>query len=100
MTLATNLKRALYRVRSINGRLGLRPHSVEMIDTSWSGPQVGDGIETIWSWPVTEYSGENPKVRWLTTEEIAVGSLLKGTVTIGPITPNFTGGGTELLTLI
>ncbi len=35
-------------------------------------------------------------MRWLKDDEIALGQLPKGSATVGPITPSFSGGGTDL----
>ena len=43
-----------------------------------------------------ENNGNPPKVRWLSQKELALGSLPTGSVEIGPITPDFSGGGTAL----
>lgn len=96
MTLAEDLKGLLYGVRSIPGQLGLRPHKVWLLKRSWSGQHTGAGTRTDVEFPITEGGKQAPKVRWLSDEEIAVGSLAAGTVEVGPITPSHKGGGTDL----
>ena len=83
-------------VRAIAGQLGIRLHTVAIVTGAWSGDHTGDGVETQAATPITESGGHPPKVRWLNDEQITVGNLPRGTVEIGPITPAFTGGGTEL----
>lgn len=99
MTLAAGLRKLAYSVRAIPGQLGVRPHRVSVLRRSWSGPHVGDGTRTDVEVDIVEAGGQPPKVRWLSDEELAVGSLNPGTVQIGPITPAFPGGGTNLGTL-
>lgn len=96
MTFASSLYPMLARVRAIPGQLGLRPHTVSVVSRSWSGGQTGEGDETVVNVPIVEADGRPPKVRWLSNEEIALGGLPSGSVQIGPITPSFSDGGTNL----
>lgn len=57
---------------------------------------MGDGTRVDVETDIVEAGGQPPKIRWLNDEELAVGSLQPGTVQIGPITPAFPGGGTNL----
>lgn len=95
MSVATTAKRILFRARAIAGRMGLHPHTVELGLTTWSGPYTGDGTPTTTWTPIVERGGQPPKVRWVSDEEIAVGGLAGGSIRIGPITPDFSGGGTS-----
>lgn len=99
MTLRDDLLPTLWSVRSIPGQLGIRPHTVEVVKAVWRGAHTGDGqvYETVTA--ITESGGFPPKVRQLSSEELAVGALPAGTIEIGPITPDFPGGGTSLTTL-
>jgi hypothetical protein len=99
MTLAASLRKLAFNVRAIPGQLGVRPHRVSILKRSWSGPHTGDGTRTDVEIDIVEANGQPPKVRWLSDEQIAVGSLEAGTVEIGPITPRFVGGGTDLGTI-
>lgn len=93
-------RRIVYRYRNVPGLHGLRPHTVEVRVRTWTGSHTGDGTAS-GSWAsVVESGGQSPKVRWLKQEEIALGNLQDGTAEIGPITPDFSGGGTALTTLI
>jgi hypothetical protein len=85
MTLADDLKSLAHGIRAIPGQLGIRPHSVALVESTWSGANSGDGAREDYSTPILE-SGQNPKVRWLSDEELAVGGLSSGVVDIGPIT--------------
>lgn len=93
-------RRIVHQVRHLPGVHGLRPHTVEILLGSWSGTHTGDGTETTTATEITERNGLPPKVRWLTTEEIAVGALASGTIEIGPITPDCSVGGTSLATIL
>ena len=85
MTLAASLKTLAGNIRGIPGALGIYVHSVSLFTSSYSGTHTGDGTRTDTTTPLLE-SGQNPKVAWLSDEDIAVGSLSSGTIEIGPIT--------------
>jgi hypothetical protein len=95
-TLADGLKGLAYGVRSLPGKLGVRPHTVSIVRRSWSGSQPGDGVQTDVETKIHEGGNQPPKIRWLTEEQLAVGQLQPGTVAVGPITQKFNGGGTDL----
>lgn len=99
MPLAQGLRKLAYSVRAIPGQLGVRPHRVSVLKRSWSPSHPGDGDRLDVETALTEAGGQPPKVRWLSDEELTVGSLNPGTVEIGPVTPAFPGGGTNLGTL-
>lgn len=82
--------------RNIPGLYGLRPHTVSIVISTTSGVVTGEGAKTASVTPLVEAAGIPPKVRWLKDEELALGSLQAGTVRIGPITPDFPGGGTAI----
>jgi hypothetical protein len=89
-----------YAKRGIAGRLGIRPHTVAIVDRAWSGDHPGDGIEAAETTPITEGGGEPPKVRWLNDEQLALANLVGDQVAmIGPVTPKHPGGGTDLSVL-
>jgi hypothetical protein len=95
-----DMRALCYSVRSLPGGLfDMRPYSVAVRVTTWSGSHPGDGTETATSTAITEANGQPPKVRFLNDEEIALGGLPSGSVEVGPITPDFPGGGTALSTL-
>lgn len=97
MSFAESLKPALYRIRAIPGSLGLRPYSVKAVNIDY-GPGFTSPTET--ETTITEYGGQNPKVRWLTAEEKTVGGYSDGTIRVGPITPGDGTVGTLLATLL
>jgi hypothetical protein len=97
--LAEKLRPTVYKGRAIAGKLGFRPYTVQLVTASWTGTHTGDGQRYDTFTPITEAESQPPKVRWLKDDEIAVGNIPSGTVEIGPITPAFAGGGTDLALL-
>jgi hypothetical protein len=95
-----DLRALAYSVRSIPGQLEMRPYSVAIRTGTWSGTYTGRGTGVSVDNPITEANGQNPKVRFLNGEEIALGQLDSGAVEIGPVTPSFPGGGTDLSELL
>ena len=93
-------RRIANRVRRLPGEHGLRPYSVSIVVGTWSGSYVGRGTKTEVLEPITESGGYPPKVRFLNEEQRALGQLNAGACDIGPITPDFTGGGTALTDLL
>lgn len=94
-TLVEELLPELYEVRGEMGELGFRPHTVEIVVTHWSGQHTGEVHEGDEVTAITEGAGQPPKVRALKDDEIALGNLNNGTLEVGPITPEFAGGGTS-----
>lgn len=99
MALADSLKPLAHRIRAIPGRLGIRPYRIHVVIGEWSGAVLGEGVGTSTTLEITEHGGYPPKVRFLNDEEIAIGSLPRGSVEVGPITPDHAGGGTSWATL-
>ncbi len=99
MPIAQGLKRLVHGIRAIPGEFGLRPYTVEVVLGTWNGVNTGRGARAREYLPITEGRGQPPKVRMLTTEELALGDLGKGSIRIGPITPAFAGGGTSIAAL-
>lgn len=99
MTLAEDLKSVVFNARGIAGSLGFRTHRVYILDERWTGQHTGEGGPFPEQNEIVEGSSQPPKVRWLTDEEIAVGGLGSGSIEVGPITPAFSGGGTDLTTI-
>jgi hypothetical protein len=95
-TLRDNLLPTIYRARAIAGRLGIRPHSVALVIVTTSGDHTGDGTRTESETAITEAEGQPPKVVWAKGEDVVMGLAAKGEVIVGPITPEFSGGGTSL----
>ncbi len=101
MATADRFRRIADRHRALPGRLGLREHSVTLVKTSWSGGRVGVGTRSEESTPLLVNGhpmigpGVNPKVQFPNQRDVALGLVSLGTITIGPITPDYGTGGTE-----
>jgi len=98
MSFADSLKTLAYNARAIPGQLGIRPYSVSIRLSTWAGDHVGDGVETVTVTPILEANGQNPKVRFLNEEQTALGGLVRGSLTVGPITPDPAGSPFSTLT--
>lgn len=88
-------RRIAGRARKIPGEHGLREHHVCVVVARTSGVYTGDGGRWEAANEILE-QGQPPKVRWLKNDELALGQLPDGTVEIGPITPQNSGGGTRI----
>lgn len=98
-------RRIASRARKKPGEHGLRPYSVAIVVGTWAGTYVGNGLKTEALVAITEASGYPPKVAFLSEEALALSAstgqgLMKGSCTVGPITPDFSGGGTALSDLL
>lgn len=100
MAASDAFKAIVWSARNIPGLYGLRPHTVEVGLGTWTGVDTGIGTKSVTWTPIVERGGQPPKVRWLNTEELAVGGLQNGAAQIGPITPEFSVGGTSVATLM
>ena len=98
MALADDLLPVLAYCRSIAGSLGLRPFRVYVVTRTWSDEPAGEGGYTDDETELLE-SGQSPMVRSVNGDEIAINNLDSGSIRIGPITPEHTGGGLDLDTL-
>jgi hypothetical protein len=99
MTLADDLKPLLNSLRSLPGELGFRPHTVAIVTRVWSGENAGEGTLSESTIPLEHLDGQPPRCRWLNDEQRALAGLVKDAVDIGPVTPDFGSGGTELASL-
>lgn len=97
-TFAERLRPVLEAARGIAGSKGLHPHAVAVLVNTWSGSATGLGTEASVATAILE-DGQNPKVRWLTDEQVALAEN-GATVEIGPLTPKHDVGGVELATLV
>lgn len=99
MALAQDLLPVVFNARGLVGEFGLRPYTVSVIHRTWTEDGTGNGTPNDVETPITEANAQPPKVRALNGEEKALLGL-SGTVwEIGPITPDFPGGGTTIATL-
>lgn len=96
MTPADSCRNILFRTRAIAGQLGLRPYSVSVCVRFNSGRYGLEGTATDVVSQIAEAGGYPPKIRFLNDEQLAIGGLPKGTVSVGPITPQSLSGGLTL----
>lgn len=94
-----SLRLLFYQVRAIPHKLELRPYRVFVVVTTSSGDRYGQGDRTEVVTEITEADNAPPRVRQMSAEEIAVGGYDANTIEIGPVTPDYPGGGTPLSTL-
>lgn len=92
MTLADDLKPIVWQARSIIGTLGFRQDRVYLYfdwyaDGEWGGPEKTE---------ITEAQGQPPKVHQVAFQDVPFGARMPDIIDIGPITPAFPGGGTDL----
>jgi hypothetical protein len=92
-TIADSLRGLANDIRAIPGQFGIRPYTISVTTRTRSGTYGLQGGAANSTTAITEADGQPPKVRWLNDEEIALGSLPRGAVRVGPITPSHTGGG-------
>jgi hypothetical protein len=94
MSLKDDLLPLIDSLRAIPGELGFRPYEVYVRTTTWSGSRVGQGTRTV-SETRLLVGGQNPKVREVRSKDIVAGTseFVNATWEIGPLTPEFAGGG-------
>lgn len=93
MASANSLRRIADRVRAIPGKMGLREHSATLVKTSWTGGRTGEGDKIVEELPLLINGTENPKIKFPNQRDVALGLMPLGTITVGPLTPEFPGGG-------
>lgn len=91
MTLADDLKPVLFEARAIMGQLGFRPYTIQLFLDYQGGEQEFT--------PITEAGGQPPKLVWEKDEDNPGNAGPEDIVLIGPITPSFSGGGTDFTRL-
>jgi hypothetical protein len=97
MAFATSLLASLDRIRSIPGRLGLHPYTVTRITRTWSSGTIGHGTPTDVE-AVLRVNGQNVHARQAAESEadhyLETGpTFVEGDWLVGPLTPEFAGGG-------
>lgn len=80
-------------IRAIPAEFGLREYTVSVIVSEYTGDELGDGSKTATSMPILVAGTANPKVRFPSNNEIALGAVSLGTVIVGPFTPFYGSGG-------
>lgn len=94
MSLKDDLLPLIDTLRAIPGELGFRPYQVWVRKTVYSGARVGLGAATVTETRLL-VGGKDPKVREVKRSDIVAGSgeLIEAQYDIGPLTPEFAGGG-------
>jgi len=94
-----SLRKLFYQVRAIPNKLELRPYRVYIVTTTSSGAELGEGTVIPSVVEITESDNAPPRVEQLNSEEMALGGYSEDTFRVGPVTPDFPGGGTLLSVL-
>jgi hypothetical protein len=94
MSLRDDLLPVVDAARAIAGELGFRRYQVWARRTTFSGPRPGYGPSTVTETRLL-VGGRDPKVRVLRSKDIVAGTpeMADATFEIGPLTPEFAGGG-------
>lgn len=98
MSLRDDLLPDVDDIRAIPGEMGLHRFAVYVRRTEWSGTRVGHGTKSVTETRLL-VGGQNPHVREVGRgkEDVVAGTpeLASVTYEIGPLTPEFAGGGTD-----
>jgi hypothetical protein len=99
-SLRQNLLPVLEKARAIAGTLGFRPYEVWVRTTTYAGTRVGQGASSSTETRLL-VGGQNPKVREVKRRDVSSGSnaFVDLEYDIGPMTPQFPGGGIEVATV-
>jgi len=94
MSLKDDLLPVIDPLRAIAGELGFRPYSVWVRVVQSAGTRPGIGTKAL-SETRLLVGGQNPRVREVKRKDIVSGAnhLLNAEYDIGPLTPEFGGGG-------
>ena len=95
MSLKDDLLPLIDTLRAVPGELGFRPYQVFVRKTTYAGPRVGIGAVLSVTETQLLVGGQNPKVREIKGKDVVAGTseLISGVYEIGPLTPEFSGGG-------
>lgn len=95
MSLKDDLLPLIDKLRAIPGELGFRPYQVWVRKTTYSGSRVGQGTATVTLTRLLVGS-QDPKVREVRRKDAVAGTseYVEAEYEIGPLTPEFSGGGT------
>lgn len=102
MSFVSGILSSVDSIRGIPGELGLRPSSVTIRVRTWSGSRPGEPSSTYTDVDTSILvGGQNPKVRHLTSNDVVAsgGLYTDQDYKIGPITPEFIGGGVSKSTI-
>ncbi len=100
MSLKDELLPVIDDLRGIAGELGFRPYEVYVRVETHAGPRPGYGPKTVTDTRLL-VGGQNPKVREIRSKDVVAGTAeaTDAVYEIGPVTPQFPGGGIASETL-
>ncbi len=100
MALRERLLRSVDRIRAIPGKFGVHRYQVWVRVSTYSGTRVGLGTETVTETRLL-VGGRDPHVKQTRNKDIVAGTseLEAAEFDIGPLTPEFFGGGVEPSTI-
>lgn len=100
MSFVSDLLGDIDSIRAIPGELGLRPYTVVVRVRTWSGGVVGRGTKSDTDTQLL-VGRQSPKCRRVAFKETvaAGGKYQEGDYRIGPMTPDFAGGGVSFATM-
>lgn len=100
MSLKDDLLPLIDTLRAIPGDLGFRPYQVWVRTTTYAGPRVGVGAKTVTETRLL-VGGQDPKVREVRRKDVFAGTpeSVNAEYDIGPLTPEFAGGGVSESTI-
>jgi hypothetical protein len=101
MSIVSDSLGILDQARGLLDDVGLRPYRVYVRTRAATGGRVGLGSTVATTTEITVDGTKRPKVRQLSAKEVvaAGGALSDQIFEIGPLTPEFSGGGTDPATL-
>ena len=93
--LKDELKPLINELRGLPGELGFRPYQVWARKTVWSGTHPGQGVRSTTDTRLLVGNGQDPKVTPVRRKDVVAGDKAKidAEYDIGPLTPEFAGGG-------
>lgn len=92
MSIRDRFREVAHRLREIPSRLGLREQRVWLAISTFSGDHFGDGTEVANEVELTNGSGSPPKVVSVSERIVAAGIMPRGSVIVGPLTPEHLSG--------
>jgi hypothetical protein len=94
MALADRWRRIADRYRSLPADFGLREHEVSLAVYRFRNEELGVSPQLVSRLQIL-VNGANPRVRFPSQQEMAIGGLSTGTLIVGPFTPQFGEGGID-----
>lgn len=100
MTLKDDLLPTVFAARGIAGGLGFRDYTIELETEFFDASADDSAFQGSSRTPIVEGDGQPPRFKWEVGDDASFGNSAEMTAKIGPITPAFPGGGTDLNDLI